>query len=65
VSNRRLEKTARRFLLVLFSRYYYKDQIKQGENGGACGKHGEMRYAYKILLGIPARKRSFRRPKCT
>jgi hypothetical protein len=33
------------------------DPIKEDEMGGACSTHGEMRNAFKILVGKPGRKR--------
>jgi hypothetical protein len=31
--------------------HYQGDQIKKEEMGGACSMHGEMRNAYKVLVG--------------
>jgi hypothetical protein len=33
------------------------DKIKENEMGGACSMYGEMRNAYKILVGKPEGKR--------
>jgi hypothetical protein len=30
--------------------------------GRTCGMHGEGRGVYRVLIGIPERKRSLRRP---
>jgi hypothetical protein len=32
--------------------------------GGACSGHGDMRNAYKILVGKPEGKRLLGRPRC-
>jgi hypothetical protein len=35
---------------VLFTKYYYDDQIKEENMGKAYNAHGEVRNAYKILV---------------
>jgi hypothetical protein len=39
------------------------DQIKEGEMGGTCNTHGDVRNAYKILVGEPEEKRLLGRPR--
>jgi hypothetical protein len=48
-------------MIALFTKYYQVDEIKEDEMGGACSEHGEMRNAYKILVGKPGGKKSLRR----
>jgi hypothetical protein len=48
--------------IVLFTKYYYDNQIED-EMGRACSTYGEMRNAYKILVGKPYGKRSLGRPR--
>jgi hypothetical protein len=40
------------------------DQIKENEMGGEYSAHGEMRNAYKILVGNPKENRPLGRPRC-
>jgi hypothetical protein len=35
-------------LNILFTKYYYGDQIKDDEMGGACSAHGETGNGYNI-----------------
>jgi hypothetical protein len=37
--------------------------VKEDEMGRACSTNGEKRNAYRILLGIPERKRPLGRPR--
>jgi hypothetical protein len=43
---------------VVYTTYYLDDQVKEIKIGGACGSHGEMINANKILDGKPEGKRS-------
>jgi hypothetical protein len=47
----------RRFIILLLTRCYYSDQIKENEIGGACSTYGETRNAYNVLVGKPEGKR--------
>ena len=38
---------------ILLTKYYSDDQIKKNEVGRASGMHGEMRGAYRGLVGKP------------
>jgi hypothetical protein len=49
--------------LVLISKYYYADQIKENEVGGACGTHGRGENVYGVLMGKPEGKRPLGRPR--
>jgi hypothetical protein len=48
---------------VLFTKYYWGDQIKEGEIGRACSTHGQMRNAFKILVGKPDGRRPLGRSR--
>jgi hypothetical protein len=37
----------------VFTGFYYGDEIKEDTMGGTCSTHGDMRNAYKILVGEP------------
>jgi hypothetical protein len=39
------------------------DQIKKNEMGGACGKYGERRGVYRVLVGEPEGKKPLGRPR--
>jgi len=41
---------------LLLTKYYYGDQIKVNELGGARGKYGENGNAYTLLVGNPEGK---------
>jgi hypothetical protein len=47
---------------VLFSKYNWNDQAKEGEMGRACSTHDEKLYAYRILVGKPEGKTQLGRP---
>ena len=40
------------------------DKIKKNKMGGECGKYGEGRGMYSILVGKPEGKRPLERPRC-
>ena len=44
-------------------KYYSGDQIEKNEMGGARSTYGEKRGAYRVLVGIPERKRPLERPR--
>ena len=64
--NRGVEKTTYRGALwfVLLTKYYWGDQIRKNESGGACGTYGERRGAYRVLMGKPEGIRKLGRPRC-
>jgi hypothetical protein len=39
-------------LMIYAAKYYWDDQIKEGEMGRICSKYGEERIAYKTLAKI-------------
>lgn len=39
------------------------DEIKKGETGRACSKHGQDEKAFEILVGNPQGNRPLRRPR--
>ena len=39
------------------------DEIKGNETSGACSTYGEMRGAYRVLVGKPEGKRQLGRPR--
>jgi hypothetical protein len=39
------------FIICIFAKYYWGDQIKEGKMGGTCSTHGEVRSAFRILVG--------------
>jgi hypothetical protein len=43
------------FVICIFTKYYYNDQI-EGETIDQVCKHGDIRNAYKDLLGQPEEK---------
>jgi hypothetical protein len=49
--------------LIIFTKYYYDDQIKKDEVGEAYRAHGEMRNPYKVLVGKPDEKGPFGRQR--
>jgi hypothetical protein len=51
------------FIIVLITRYYCADQIKENIVGGACGTMGEGRNVYRVLVGKPEGKRPLERPR--
>jgi hypothetical protein len=61
-----VEKTTYRGALwsVLLIKYYWGDQIKKSEMGGACGAYGERRGACRVLMGKPEGMRKLGRPRC-
>jgi hypothetical protein len=48
---------------VLLTKYYSGDEIKNNETGGTCGRFGERRGSYRVLVAIPEGKNPFGRPK--
>jgi hypothetical protein len=40
----------RSFIIVLFSKYNYNDQVKEDMMGRVCSMNGEKRSAYRILV---------------
>ena len=48
---------------VLLTQYRSGDQIKKNEMGGACSTYRRRRGVYRVLVGKPAGKRSFGRPR--
>jgi hypothetical protein len=36
------------FIFVLLVKYNWNDQVKEGEIGGVCKRHGENRNAYRF-----------------
>jgi hypothetical protein len=53
----------RGILIVHLTDYCYKCQDNKDEMGGACSEHGEIRNAYKMLIGTPEGKKAFGRPR--
>jgi hypothetical protein len=49
--------------IVLFTKHYYGDKIKENEMGGVCSAHAETRNSYKICLVKPEGKRPLRRSR--
>jgi hypothetical protein len=40
--------------LRMFTKYYWRDQVKENETGGACSTNGgDDKNIYKILVGKP------------
>jgi hypothetical protein len=50
-------------MIVLITKYYSGDQIKNNEVGGACSTMGEGIGAYRILVGTPEGRRPLGRPR--
>jgi hypothetical protein len=46
-----------------FASYYYGDWIEEGEMGRICSRYGEMRTAYKDLVGKSQKKMPLRRAR--
>jgi hypothetical protein len=46
---------------VLFTTYYYGDQIKEDEMGGACNTHGRDEKCIQISVRKPVKKKLFER----
>jgi hypothetical protein len=55
--------TRRIFCFSSFHTRCFGGQIEEYEMGGDCSKHGEMRNAYKMLVGKLEGKRSLGRPR--
>lgn len=47
------------FIMRSFTRYYYRDQIKERDIGETCSSHG--RYPFRIFVTKPDGKRPFDR----
>jgi hypothetical protein len=52
----------RNYIIVLFTKLYQNDKIYKDGMWRHLAR-GEMRNAYKILVGMPERKRPLRRPR--
>jgi glutamine amidotransferase PdxT len=54
---RKLHEKGLQHVRLLFSRYYYGDQVDEYEIGGEYSTHGEMSNVYKIFIEKPEGKR--------
>jgi hypothetical protein len=46
-----------RFLHVCFTKHYYSEQVKEGEEGGACSTHGKDEKFIQNFIEKPEGKR--------
>jgi hypothetical protein len=63
--SRGVKKTALQEALcsVLLTKYHSGDQVKKTEMGKTCGTYGEMRGAYRALVGKPEGRTPLGRPR--
>jgi hypothetical protein len=53
----------RSFVILLFTKYNWNNQVEEDEMGRPCNTNGEKRSAYRLLVGKPEGKRPLGRPR--
>jgi hypothetical protein len=51
------------FVILLFAKYNYNNQVENDEIGWECSTNGEKRNVYRLLIGKPEGRRPLGRPR--